>query len=126
MNIYYLVKMGANESRYRLSPSIMQDFAETSNLTLEELHSEYNLWKQRHPTGFVNKKEFKQHMEKVLPSKSEDDIGKISDHVFRVFDSEKDSKITFVEFMVVYNIMVFGGHHGDRRGEYSARRLILK
>ena len=69
--------MGANESRCRLTPSIKQDFAETSNLTLEELHSEYNLWKQRHPTGFVNKKEFKQHMEKVLPSKSEDDIGYI-------------------------------------------------
>ena len=27
----------------------------------------------------------------------------------------KDSKISFVEFMMVYNIMVFQGHHNDKK-----------
>ena len=42
---------------------------------------------------------------------------KISDHIFRVFDCDepKDSKITFPEFMMVYNIMAFDGHHNDRK-----------
>lgn len=30
-------------------------------------------------------------------------------------DEPKDSKISFVEFMMVYNIMVFHGHHNDKK-----------
>ena len=40
---------------------------------------------------------------------------RISEHVFRVFDEDKDSKITFVEFMTVYNVIVFHGQNNDRR-----------
>ena len=42
---------------------------------------------------------------------------KISEHVFRVYDCEepKDSKICFVEYMMVYNIMAFHGHHNDKK-----------
>ena len=66
--------MGATVSSHRLSPSIMQDFAEISNLTLGELQDEYNEWQQKHPSGFVDKKAFKKHMGRVLPQKSVDDI----------------------------------------------------
>ena len=66
--------MGATVSSHRLSPGIMQDFAETSNLTLDELQEEYKEWQQKHPSGVVEKKAFRKYMEKVLPTKSLDDI----------------------------------------------------
>ena len=66
--------MGATVSCHRLSPAIMQDFAETSNLTLDELQEEYKEWQNKHPSGYVDKKSFKKYMGKVLPSKSSDDI----------------------------------------------------
>ena len=66
--------MGATVSSHRLSPTIMQDFADISNLTLGELQEEYNEWQHKHPSGFVDKKAFKKHMGRVLPQKSVDDI----------------------------------------------------
>ena len=43
-----------------------------------------------------------------------------------MFDCEepKDSKITFPEFMMVYNIIVFDGHHNDRK-EFFERMFDL-
>ena len=39
-------------------------------------------------------------------------------------DPPKDSKITFPEFMMVYNIIVFDGHHNDRK-EFFERMFDL-
>ena len=39
-------------------------------------------------------------------------------------DKPKDSKITFPEFMMVYNIIVFDGHHNDRK-EFFERMFDL-
>ncbi len=66
--------MGAGMSTHRLSPSIMTNLAEISNLTIDELNEEYKEWQQKHPSDVVEKKEFKKYMTKVLPSKSSDDI----------------------------------------------------
>ena len=32
----------------------------------------------------------------------------MADHIFRMYDADQDNYVTFVEFMVVYNILVNG------------------
>ena len=66
--------MGTGTSSHRLSDSIMMNLAEVSNLTIDELNEEYKEWQQKHPSGVVEKKEFKRYMTKILPLKSSDDI----------------------------------------------------
>ena len=66
--------MGTGTSSHRLSDSIMMNLAELSNLTIDELNEEYKEWQQKHPSGVVEKKEFKRYMTKILPLKSSDDI----------------------------------------------------
>ena len=33
---------------------------------------------------------------------------KISEHVFRVFDTDRDSSVTFLEFMIIYQLLTWG------------------
>merc|ERR1712062_1516 len=47
-------------------------------------------------------------MEKLLPKIPKDTLGKISEHVFRAIDKDKDSSITFLEFMIIYEILTWG------------------
>lgn len=53
----------------------------------------------------MKKKDFRELMSEALPKK---EIAKMEDHVFRVYDSNNDGFIDFVEFMVVYYVMSDG------------------
>merc|ERR1712113_60122 len=53
----------------------------------------------------MNKKEFTKMMSQALPKK---DASKMEKHVFRVYDSNNDGYIDFVEFMVIFYVMSDG------------------
>jgi Ca2+-binding EF-hand superfamily protein len=59
------------------------------------------------PQGDNGEKDFQKYMAKVFPNYSKEDILKIGEHSFRVFDSNGDGKLDFLEFMVVYNIIMW-------------------
>ena len=52
--------------------------------------------------GKMNKKEFIKYLNQVYPEK---DIAKIADHIFQVFDLDKNGKIEFAEFALVYHTL---------------------
>lgn len=55
-----------------------------------------------HPNGKLNKKDFRKMIAEALPKK---DVTKMEKHVFRVYDTNRDGYIDFVEFMVVFHIL---------------------
>jgi 23S rRNA G2069 N7-methylase RlmK/C1962 C5-methylase RlmI len=55
-----------------------------------------------HPNGKLDKKDFRKMISEALPKK---DVSKMEKHVFRVYDTNGDGYIDFVEFMVVFHIL---------------------
>ena len=87
--------------------SVVRDFSATSGQPIEEVMKSCHAWMKNNPKGTMNKKDFQKYMAKVFPTHSEKDIAKIGEHAFRVFDSNGDGKLDFLEFMVVYNIIMW-------------------
>jgi len=58
-----------------------------------------------HVCGKLNKHNFKDMMSQALPQK---DMSKLEKHVFRVYDTNGDGVIDFVEFMIVFHVLSEG------------------
>merc|ERR1712156_1361998 len=57
------------------------------------------------PAGWTPPKEFREMVEKTMPKS---DASKMEKHVFRIYDSNNDGYIDFVEFMLIFHIMSDG------------------
>ena len=87
--------------------TVLRDFSATSGQPIEEVMENCQEWMKKNPKGTMGKKDFQKYMAKVFPNYSKEDILKIGEHSFRVFDSNGDGKLDFLEFMVVYNIIMW-------------------
>jgi len=98
--------MGANQGK----PTALeiQKCAEATGMNEAELKEEYEAWIVRHPSKTLEKHDLHITLRKVLPKYSKEDIKNVTEHVFTVFDSNKDKKISFKEFFMVYHILAFG------------------
>ena len=101
--------MGATHGK-QSSPkslSFLQDFSDSSGLSMVDITRHYEDWIEKNPKGMMGKTSFIENLGKVNPTFSKADVSKIGEHAFRVFDTDHDGKINFLEFMVVYNIMAW-------------------
>ena len=89
------------------SLSFLHDFAATSGMPIGEVMGHFKDWKKKNPTGVMGKKCFFDYMGRAFPAFSQQELLSIGEHVFRVFDTNGDGRIDFMEFMVVYNIMTW-------------------
>ena len=87
------------------SMSLVYDFSASSGMPVEEVVGHCKDWMAKNPTGKMRKKCFLNYMGKCFPDFSKEEIAKIGEHTFRVFDSNGDGEIDFLEFMIVYNMM---------------------
>lgn len=97
--------MGSKNGKPVLREEDITQLASTSGLDRNQVVEQFDAFKDEHPDGRMNKKEFKTMMSKALPKK---DASKMEKHVFRVYDTNADGFIDFVEFMVVYYVMADG------------------
>jgi len=97
--------MGSKHGKPVLREEDITQLASTSGLDRKQVEDHFNGFKSEHPDGKMNKKEFKAMMSKALPKK---DASKMEKHVFRVYDTNQDGFIDFIEFMVVYYVMADG------------------
>ena len=87
------------------SLSFLHDFSATSGMPMAEVVGHCKEWMEKNPTGKMGKKCFLNYMGKAFPDFSKEEIDKIGEHTFRVFDSNGDGEMDFLEFMIVYNLM---------------------
>merc|ERR1712060_524793 len=85
-----------------------QDIAalsKTSGLDVPQVKEAFEAFVKEHPNGKMKPKEFREMVEKTMPKS---DASKMEKHVFRIYDSNNDGYIDFVEFMLIFHIMSDG------------------
>jgi len=97
--------MGCKNGKPVLREEDRKALAETSGLSEDEVGVKFDAFVKDHPDGKLRKKDFRDMMSQALPKK---DAGKLEKHVFRIYDTNGDGYIDFVEFMVVFYILSEG------------------
>jgi len=97
--------MGSKNGKPVLTDENAAALAQSSGLDVVQVREHFDAFVAEHPNGKMKKKDFREMMAKALPKK---DAGKMEKHVFRIYDTNDDGYIDFVEFMVVYYIMSDG------------------
>jgi len=82
-----------------LRPQDREALAASSGLSQEEVEVKFEAFLKDHPNGKLRKKHFREMISQALPAK---DSSKLESHVFRIYDTNGDGYIDFVEFMVVF------------------------
>merc|ERR1711872_709793 len=99
------IRMGSKNGKPVLTEDQAEALAQSSGLTVDQVKEQFEAFKTEHPNGKMKKKDFREMGSKALPKK---DANKMEKHVFRIYDSNDDGYIDFVEFMVVFYIMSDG------------------
>jgi len=97
--------MGSKNGKPVLREEDIEMLAKTSGLEGDQIKQHFDRFVEEHPEGRMKKNDFREMMQKALPSS---DASKMEKHMFRVYDTDGSGYIEFVEFMVVYYIMSDG------------------
>ena len=97
--------MGSKNGKPVLRDEDVIALSQSSGMTKEDVRESFNAFIAEHPNGKMKPKDFREIMSSALPKK---DASKMEKHVFRVYDTNNDGHVDFVEFMVVYFILSEG------------------
>eukprot|EP00092_Neocalanus_flemingeri_P057759 GFUD01068723.1.p1 GENE.GFUD01068723.1~~GFUD01068723.1.p1 ORF type:complete len:196 (+),score=73.61 GFUD01068723.1:48-635(+) len=97
--------MGSKNGKPVLRDEDVAALSQSSGMTEVEVKDAFNAFVAEHPNGKMKPKDFREIMSSALPKK---DASKMEKHVFRIYDTNNDGYVDFVEFMVVYYIMSDG------------------
>merc|ERR1711936_427483 len=95
-------KMGSSNGKPVLRPEDIAALSKSSGLDETQVKQSFDAFINEHPDGKMRPKDFREMMQKALPTK---DANKMEKHVFRIYDSNNDGSIDFIEFMVIFYIM---------------------
>merc|ERR1711881_475687 len=102
---YIQVTMGNKNGTPVLRDEDVAALSKTSGLEPDQVREAFNAFVEEHPKGKMKPKEFREMVEKPMPKS---DASKMEKHVFRIYDSNNDGYIDFVEFMLIFHIMSDG------------------
>lgn len=97
--------MGCSQGKPVLRTEDRLLLAQTSGLTETQVEEKFQAFLKDHPDNKLRRKDFRSMISEALPKK---DAEKLEPHVFRIYDTNGDGVIDFVEFMVVYYCLLEG------------------
>ena len=97
--------MGSKNGKPVLRDEDVAALSQSSGMPEAEVKDAFNAFIAEHPNGKMKPKDFREIMSSALPKK---DASKMEKHVFRIYDSNNDGYVDFVEFMVVFFILSDG------------------
>merc|ERR1711892_1158412 len=97
--------MGSKNGKPVLRDEDITALSQSSGMPPQEVKDAFNAFVAEHPNGKMKPKDFREIMSSALPKK---DAAKMEKHVFRIYDSNNDGYVDFVEFMVVFFILSDG------------------
>merc|ERR1711910_138447 len=100
-----VARMGSKNGKPVLRDEDIEVLSKSSGLGREQVKEAFDTFVAEHPNGRMKPKEFRSMMSQAMPKK---DASKMEKHVFRVYDTNNDGFIDFVEFMVIFYIMSDG------------------
>merc|ERR1711988_234524 len=99
------ITMGSKNGKPVLREEDIEALSKSSGLEPTEVKAAFEAFVTDHPKGKMKPADFRKLMTQAMPKK---DAGKMEKHVFRVYDSNNDGYIDFVEFMVIFYVMADG------------------
>jgi len=97
--------MGSKNGKPVLTEEQAESLGASSGMDATQVREQFDAFVAEHPNGKMKKKDFREMMQKAMPKK---DASKMEGHVFRIYDTNNDGVIDFIEFMVVFYIMSDG------------------
>jgi len=99
------VTMGNKNGTPVLREQDIAALSKSSGMDAAQVKEHFAAFLESHPNGKMKPKEFREMVEKTMPKS---DASKMEKHVFRIYDSNNDGYIDFVEFMLIFHIMSDG------------------
>ena len=97
--------MGSKNGKPVLREEDIEALSKSSGLDGAQVKEAFDAFVAKHPNGRMKPKDVRTMMSQAMPKK---DASKMEKHVFRVYDTNNDGYIDFVEFLVVFYIMSDG------------------
>ena len=97
--------MGSKNGKPVLRDEDIEALSKSSGMEPADVKGAFEAFVAEHPNGKMKPADFRKMMSQAMPKK---DAGKMEKHVFRIYDSNNDGYIDFVEFMVIFYIMADG------------------
>merc|ERR1711874_753172 len=91
--------MGSKNGKPVLRDEDVVALSRSSGMDETQVRKAFNAFVVEHPNGKMKPKDFREIMSSALPKK---DASKMEKHVFRIYDTNNDGHVDFVEFMVVF------------------------
>jgi len=88
-----------------LAPEALEYLQANTNIGREEIESQYQAFLDSHPGGRISRKSFQSILGEGCPGTN---TGKMSKHIWRIYDTNKDGFIDFREFMMALYVMTHG------------------
>jgi len=88
----------------------IRTFCESSGLSEDQVRQKFEVFMKDHPTGKIGRKSFRKILQEALSYSKNPvkDVAKMEKHVFRIYDTNNDGYIDFIEFMVVFHVLSEG------------------
>merc|ERR1711892_237454 len=102
------VTMGALNGKIVVTEDQIDIFSKTSGMEKSKVRDHCQEFLKLHPKGRMNKMEFIKFIKMALKNTRKIEMKMMAEHIFRMYDSNQDGFVTFIEFMVVYHIMLNG------------------
>jgi len=101
-----------NTGSTSLAPEDLEYLQTNTNIEREEIESQYQAFLVNHPDGHISRKCFQSILGEGCPGTN---TSKISKHIWRMYDTNKDGFIDFREFMMVLYVMSHGNSEENLR-----------
>jgi Ca2+-binding EF-hand superfamily protein len=102
--------MGLKNGKPDLRNDDILAFSQSSGFSEEQIKLKFAAFTADHPKGKICRKSFRKMLtEAFLHSKTPvADVEKMEKHIFRIYDTNNDGHIDFIEFMVVFHVLSEG------------------
>merc|ERR1719273_2116114 len=97
--------LGCVRPQTDLSERELTNIATNTGLELERVELQYQKFLSNHKHGNISKRSFQAMLRESYPGAEPAVLGKLSQHIFRMYDTNQDGHIDFIEFMLALYIM---------------------
>merc|ERR1711874_528669 len=97
--------MGAQNGKIVVTEEQKKAFSKTSGMDMDTVNKHCSEFLKDHPKGRMTRSEFTKFANIALKNTNKIDMKEMADHIFRMYDTDQNGYVTFIEFMVVYNLI---------------------
>jgi len=100
--------LGCVSPKNVLSCEDIEKLAAITSMDKDEIERQHQKFLSHHKHGKISRKSFQNLLQQSCPGLSNGSLGKMSQHILRIYDTNQDGNIDFAEFLLTLHIMKEG------------------